>query len=89
MRPSHFGLGVLFSSVPAALCKATCESAEGATAASKAREREQRLYLIDESNGRRLEGILLRQVDPYFPYPALVGCALGPEELDYELVEAT
>jgi len=66
-------------------CFTTLETKKGLT---KTMEQLTSFYLVHESDGGRLEGVLLRQVHFDFPDSAFVGGPLGPEELDDELVEA-
>ena len=47
-----------------------------------------RAYLVHESYGGALEGVLLGQVDAHLPYAPLVRRALRTEELHHELVQA-
>jgi hypothetical protein len=45
--------------------------------------------LIDESNRGRLKWVLFRQMYTHFPNTTFIGRALGPEKLDYELIQPT
>ena len=47
-----------------------------------------RAYLVHESYGGALEGVLLGQVDPHLPDAPLVRGALRTKELHHELVQA-
>ena len=47
-----------------------------------------RAYLVHESYGGALEGVLLGQVDPHLPDAPLIRGALRTEELHHELVQA-
>ena len=46
-------------------------------------------YLINKSDWRRFERILLRQMDSNFPHSSFIGCSFWPKKFDHKFIKTS
>ena len=54
----------------------------------KGKKHSKKTYLIYKANRGRFKWVLFWQMNPHFPNTTFIGRALGPEKLDYELIQS-